>query len=54
MACRPGLKTINDYPLQRSLIPRKIAPEDLFGGTPRARGQATGLPAGVELPFNIK
>jgi 4,5-dihydroxyphthalate decarboxylase len=31
-----GLQTIIDYALQQSLIPRKIAVEDLFDDTTRA------------------
>jgi len=34
-ACRPGLQTIIDYALQQSLIPRKIAVEELFDDTTR-------------------
>ena len=32
-ACRPGLQTVIDYALQQSLIPRKIAVEELFDAT---------------------
>ncbi len=32
-ACRPALQTIIDYALQQSLIPRKIAVDDLFDET---------------------
>jgi 4,5-dihydroxyphthalate decarboxylase len=35
-ACRPGLQTIITYALQQSLIPRKIAVEDLFDATTAA------------------
>jgi 4,5-dihydroxyphthalate decarboxylase len=54
-ACGPGLPTIIDYALQQSLIPRKIAVDDLLGDTTRTlEGQLPGFPAGVKLPFNIK
>jgi 4,5-dihydroxyphthalate decarboxylase len=34
-ACRPGLRTIIDYALQQSLIPRKIDVDELFDDTTR-------------------
>jgi 4,5-dihydroxyphthalate decarboxylase len=34
-ACRPALQTIIGYALQQSLIPRKIAVEELFDETTR-------------------
>jgi 4,5-dihydroxyphthalate decarboxylase len=34
-ACRTGLQAIIDYALQQSLIPRKIAVENLFDDTTR-------------------
>jgi hypothetical protein len=41
--------------LQQSLIPRKIAVEDLFDDTTHAlEGWASGFPLGAELPFDIK